>query len=346
MQPRFGDHELRDLGPMVVMATHHQGRGWSPPALTARDELRVSVAAGAVQHGLSVFEGLKAHRGQDGNVAIFRPAAHATRLRMGAARLGLPDPGEALFLQAVTMAVRAHEPLVPRAGGGALYLRPTLMAFDEALELRPARRHVLCVVAAQAAPPATAAQTLWVDDELVRAAPGGLLAAKTAANYAATLFGRERARRHGCDDALWLDGCWRRDVTEAGTTNVFALIDDTLVTPGLDGGHVLPGVTRDSCLALARAWQLPAEERLLSWSELQAAAARGRLREVFVVGTASGVVSIGEIGHSGGRLVPPETDLAQRLRGHLAAVHEARTDDALGWLSPVSGDKGWHSMAR
>jgi branched-chain amino acid aminotransferase len=328
----------RQLGPLLVMATHHQGRGWTEPRLTAREELRVGVAAGAVQYGLSVFEGLKAHRGPTGAVALFRPDAHARRLRTGVARLGLPDPGERLFLEVVAAAVRAHEQLVPRAGKGALYIRPTQMAFEESLGLRAATRHVLCALVSTAPPRAPQTLGLWVDEELMRVSPGGLAAAKTAANYASALFGRERARRHGYDDALWLDGRWGRYVTETGTMNVFAVIDDVLVTPALDG-HIMPGVTRACCIDLARSWQVPVEERPLSFDELQLASARGRLREIFAVGTTAGVVSVAEIGHPGGKLTLPaegrEQGLAHRLREELSALQEGRAADVHGWLTPV-----------
>jgi branched-chain amino acid aminotransferase len=332
--PAFG----RALGPLLVAVDHEQGRGWQQPRVALRADLGVGAAAGAVQYGLSVFEGLKAYRASDGAVRLFRPRAHAERLRASAARLCLPDLGEELFLLLVATAAGLQEDLVPAHRQGALYLRPTLMASEQALGLRAAERHLLVVLASPCSDPTPTPLRLWAEDELVRAVPGGLGAVKTGANYAASLFGGERARRRGYDDALWLDGRWHRDLGETGTMNVFAVIGDLVVTPALDG-TILPGVTRDSCLQLLRAWGIAVQERAIPFDELVGAAGRGTLRELFAVGTATRVRPIEEVGHRGGLIRPTGGLLAARLRQALADLQDGVAGDPFGWCQPIAGHR-------
>jgi branched-chain amino acid aminotransferase len=324
----------RYLGPLAVSAEHVLGGGWREPRTCQRVEVCIGPAAGAVQYGLSAFEGLKAYRDPQGEVQLFRARAHARRLRASAARLCLPDVAEELFLRMAARAVEVHQALVPASGRGSLYLRPTLLATEESVSFAPAERHLLCFVVAPSPPPDARPRRLWVEEEMARACPGGLGAAKTGAGYAASMFGRERARRHGCDDALWLDGRWRRDVTETGTMNLFAVLGGTVVTPALDGS-ILAGVTRDAVLALLRLWQIPVEERPLAMDELCAAARDGRLRELFGVGTTAHVVPVDGLCHRAEELRPRGGPLSERLAGALADIQEGRTDDPFGWREPL-----------
>jgi branched-chain amino acid aminotransferase len=210
------------------------------------------------------------------------------------------------------------------------------MATEQALGVRAAERHTLAVMVSPCPDPDLRPLRLWAEDELVRAAPGGLGAVKTAANYAAGLFGRERARRRGYDDVLWLDGRWHRDLAEIGTMNVFAVLGETVVTPALDG-TILAGVTRDCCLTLLRAWGLPVQERAIAFEELVVAEARGALGDVFGVGTAARLCPIEEIGHRGGVLRPRAGELAGQLRQALAAVQDGAVEDPFGWREQKRG---------
>jgi branched-chain amino acid aminotransferase len=328
--PGFG----RVLAPLVLAVEHEQGRGWQMPRVTSRADLGIGAAAGAIQYGFSVFEGLKAYRGPQGAVSLFRPRNHAQRLRASAARMTLPDVAEDAFVRMCATAVSLHEDLVPPHRRGSLYLRPTLLAVDQTLGVRAAERHMLVVLASPCPEPEATPLRLWAEDELVRAAPGGLGAVKTAANYAASLFGRERARRRGHDDVLWLDGRWHRYLAETGTMNVFVVLGDTVVTPPLDG-TILAGVTRDSCLSLLRSWGVCIEERELAFDEVVAAARRGSLREVFGVGTAARLCPVAEIAHREGVLRPRGGDVASRLRDALADVQDGIAPDPFQWRTPV-----------
>jgi branched-chain amino acid aminotransferase len=318
------------LGALAVSSEHRQGRGWQPARVLPRSEITLSVASAAIQGGLTAFEGLKAYRQPDGAIALFCAQAHARRLRASASRLSLADVDDRVFLDAVSRAVEAQASLVPAHGLGSLYLRPTLLAADQTLGLRCSSRHQLVVLVAPAAPPDGEPRRWWVEEELARGMPGGLAAVKCGANHAAALFGRERARRFGYDDALWLDGRLHRDVTQSGTMNLFAVLGDTVVTPPLDG-NVLPGVTRACCLTLLRQWRVSVQERPLAFSELLAADRAGQLRELFGTSTSAGVVSVEEIGYTQGRVRPSGGTLTGRLRDALIEMETGMTEDVHGW---------------
>jgi branched-chain amino acid aminotransferase len=326
------------LGVLAVATEHRQGRGWQPARMVARSEITLSIASAAIQGGLSAFEGLKAFRQPDGSIALFCGQAHARRLRASASRLSLADVEDRVFLGAVGRAVEAQASLVPAHGRGSLYLRPTLLAADQTLGLRCSSRHLLVVLAAPAARPDGGPRRWWVEEELARGIPGGLAAVKCGANHAAALFGRERARRFGYDDALWLDGRLRRDLTQSGTMNLFVALGDTVVTPPLDG-NVLPGVTRACCLTLLRQWQVPVQERALAFSELVAAARAGQLREMFGTSTTTGVVPVEEVGYTQGQLRPSGGTLTGRLREALIDLESGVADDVHEWREPLHVDQ-------
>lgn len=320
------------LGP--VLYSEHDGQAWQPPQTRQLQDLAMPLAGPALQYGLSVFEGLKAYRASDDTVHLFRPADHARRLHASARRLGLPPPPEALFLEMCAGLAWTLRHTIPAPGRGALYLRPTLFALDATLGLRPASRHGFAVIANPCLDPPWRSIRLWAEPELIRAAAGGLGAVKTAANYAAGLAGLVRARERGFDDVLWLDAAEHRWLAEAGSMNVFAEIDGTLVTPALDG-TLLAGVTRAHLLERAAAPGLAVVERAVSLDELARAARQGRLGSVFGTGTAARLVSIRQIGGADGVIEAGDDATARRLHALLRQDQERISDVGAPWSMRV-----------
>ena len=318
------------MAPFAVSAMHETGEGWSAPEVLPRAALGLELASGALQYGLSVFEGAKAYRTSDGGLHLFRAREHIARLQRSAARLCLPDIDEAALMKMLLRAVEVHRDWVPPAGRGSLYLRPTLFACEEGLGLRTASRHRLVVLASPASNPLCAPKRLWAERELIRAADGGLGAAKTAANYAASLLGAQRARLRGFDDALWLDAREHRYLGEAGAANLFVALDDRVLTPALDGS-ILAGITRDSVIALLREAGHRVEETFISLDDLQGWQQSGRLREVFGVGTAVRLFPVAEIAWGEASVRPSASVLSAWLVRRLAEVQEASSADWPQW---------------
>jgi branched-chain amino acid aminotransferase len=319
----------------LLVAEHVDGKGWQPARTVPRRAGDLPIASAAVQYGLSCFEGLKALRAPDGSVHLFRGDRHGARMVQSCERLCLPPMPAADFLTHVTAFVRANERHVPACGQGALYLRPTIAAVEEFLGVRPGKRHVFAVAATPVPKPAQQPLQLWIEREFVRAAPGGVGAAKTGGNYAAGLLGSERAKKRGLDQVVWLDAIERRWLAEAGVMNLFVVLGDEVATPPLDG-TILAGVTRDSCLQLLRAWGIKAVERRIALDELVAAQKRGLLREMFGTGTAACVVPIARMVGADEELKPPSGPVATRLRDAISAVQEGRAEDPYGWRQQVA----------
>jgi branched-chain amino acid aminotransferase len=328
----FTDHMLRQ----AYRAEH----GWGPARIEPYGPLALDPAAGALHYGQSVFDGLKAFRGADGGVRLFRPQAHFERLRRSAARLCMPAPDAEEALRSLRALVALDEAWVPRAPGTALYARPAIVATEGFLGVRPAREYLYFVILSPVGayyPEGLAPVKILVEDAQVRAVPGGLGAAKTGANYAAGLEAGERARRAGFSQVLWLDGREHRYLEEVGAMNLMLRFGDEVVTPPLSGS-ILPGVTRDSVLTLLHAWGVPVAERPVAIDDVLDAARAGTLREVWGTGTAAVISPVGELAYREERVVvngghPGE--LTQRLYEGLTAIQYARVPDPYGWTVPV-----------
>jgi len=321
------------LAPLLV-SCEHDGKTWTEPEVLPRERAAMAIACGGLQYGLSVFEGLKAFRGPEQGMHLFRPQDHARRLMASAQRLRLPEIPEDLFFKACRMAVRVHADFLPPHGRGALYLRPTLHADEESLGLKRASRHRFTVLVAACCDPPLKSLRMWAEPELIRAAAGGLGAAKTGANYAAGIGGLLRARERGYDDVIWLDAATHAWLGEAGTMNLFVQIGSQLRTPALDG-TILAGITRDSLLQLARSMGLDVAETPISLEELRAAAQRGEAGGAFGCGTASRIVLIREIGTPQGDIALPDNGLPQKLATRLKALQEGGGAEFPQWRVAV-----------
>jgi branched-chain amino acid aminotransferase len=328
----------------MASASWHADLGWSGMETVPHAPLVVDPAMVGLHYGQSVFEGLKAHR-VPGGVAVFRPDAHAARMRVSARRLMMPELPDAAFLAAVDAVVGADQDALPDDPDVSMYLRPIIFASERTLALRPAREYRFLLMAFLTEGYFGAGQrpvNVWVTTEFSRAAPGGTGAAKCAGNYAGSLMAQEAAREQGCDQVVWLDPVERRWVEEMGGMNLFFVLGSgaqaRLVTPPLNG-NLLPGVTRDSILRLAPGLGLAAEERMVSVEEWRRGCASGEITEVFACGTAARITAVGAVRSvDGGWTVGDGAvgAVTQRLFETLSGVQAGRLPDRHGWLRRVS----------
>jgi branched-chain amino acid aminotransferase len=313
-----------------------EGKGWHDARIGPFAPLSLSPATAALHYGQAIFEGLKAYRAPDGSALLFRPEANARRFAGSAARLSMPAVPEETFLAALEELVAVDRAWLPDAPGTSLYLRPFQLATEEYLGVRPAVEYLFGVIACPVGASfhgGAAPLTIWVSDDYTRAAPGGTGAAKCAGNYAASMAAHTQARDAGCDQVVFLDAVERRYVEELGGMNLFFVLDDgTLLTPPL-GGTILPGITRDSVMTLARDAGHRVVERSYTLDEWRADAADGRLREVFACGTAAVVTPVGTVRSAdgeftvGGAVTGPVTG---GLRTALTDIQYGRAADPYG----------------
>ncbi len=293
-----------------------------------------------LHYAQEIFEGLKAYRLSDGGVALFRPEQNARRFQASAERLAMPVLPEAAFLRSIEELIKADVAWAP-GGDGSLYLRPFMFASEAFLGVRPAAEYWYVVIASPVGAyfkGGKKAVTVWLSDDYTRAAPGGTGAAKCGGNYAASLLAQAEAIKHGCDQVVFLDAAERKWVEELGGMNVFLVFDDgSLQTPPL-GGTILPGVTRDAIITLAKAEGRTVREERFSYAQWKADAASGRLRESFACGTAAVVTPIGELrGVEGGFVIGNGGSgaVAEALRAKLVGIQRGEIADEFGWVRRV-----------
>lgn len=278
----FTDH-------MFIMDYSVDKGGWHDPQIVPYAAFEMNPAAACFHYAQAIFEGLKAYRDSEGRIRMFRTIANARRFNASAKRMCMPSIDEQFICKTIETIVKTEERWVPRKRGTSLYVRPFMIAIEPFLGVRPAKQYrfsiILSPVGAYYAEGFNPVR-IFVTDKYVRAVMGGVGEAKTAGNYAASLMASEEAKKAGFTQVLWLDGVERRNVEEVGTMNIFFVLNDTLVTPALSGS-ILPGITRDSVLTLARSWGMRVEERIISIDEVIEGAENGSLKECFGTGTAA-----------------------------------------------------------
>ena len=320
----------------MAHARWKQGEGWGDYGVIPYGSLSLSPAAAVFHYGQEVFEGIKAYRHEDGSVWTFRPEANAARLNRSARRLALPELPEELFLGSLRAQLEADRAWVPTGPGQSLYLRPFMFASEAFLGVRPARQVRYMVIASPAGNyfgGELKPVTIWVSREYARAGKGGMGAAKTGGNYAASLLPQLQAAAQGADQVVFLDQYNDDAIEELGGMNVFFVhADGRLVTPALTG-TILEGVTRSSILQLGRDMGLTVEERRVTLAEWAEGVRSGEITEVFACGTAAVVTPIGRlldgddvIESAGG------TDVTLKIRAELEGIQTGRVEDRHGWL--------------
>jgi branched-chain amino acid aminotransferase len=324
----------------MAIVDYESDRGWFDPRVVPYGPLSLDPAAAVLHYGQELFDGTKAFRGADGKIRLFRAERHAKRMHDGAARLCMPAIDEELFLEAVRALVRADRDWVPSSPGTSLYIRPTMVATEPFLGVRPSKRYIFFVIASPVSGyggDVFAPVKIWVEDKYVRAAVGGLGAVKSGANYVASLLAAEEAKARGYAQVLWTDASNHRYFEEVGTMNLVVRIGDEFITPPL-GGSILQGVTRDSIITLLRGWGLAVSERPISVDEILAAHRNGALREVFGCGTAAVITPVGELGWRGERIVingGQAGETARRLYEAVTDIQYGRAPDPHGWMSGI-----------
>ncbi len=316
------------------------GSTWHGARIVPWTQLSLQPSAAVLHYAQSIFEGLKAFRGTDGKLRTFRPERHAARFGRSADRICMPTLPPEQFIAAVDKLVRVDQAWVPSAPGASLYIRPTMIATEGFLGVRPAQTYTFFVIVGPVDAyyaEGFAPVRIWVEQTQVRAAPGGLGEAKTGANYAASLQAAELAKKKGYAQVLWLDAVERRFIEEVGTMNFFVRIGDEVITPPLEG-TILPGVTRESVITLLRARGVTVTERRIAIDELREAQRAGTLREVFGTGTAAVVSPVGVLGFADGDLIVADGqpgEFARTLHDEVVAIQRGDAPDRFGWMHDV-----------
>ncbi|KIM33901.1 hypothetical protein M408DRAFT_325470 [Serendipita vermifera MAFF 305830] len=294
-----------------------QSTGWQAPQIRPYGPLHLEPSSTVLHYAQTLFEGMKAYRDKTGKVTLFRPDMNMKRMNKSAARIALPTfDGDAL-LDCIKTLIRLDAHWIPQEVGHSLYIRPTLIGTQKAIGVNPPNEALLFVICSPVGPyypTGFKPVSLMATTEYVRAAPGGTGGYKLGANYAPGVVPQKEAAKLGYSQNLWLQGP-EHYLTEVGTMNLFVVLRKNdggveLVTPPLDD-VILPGVTRDSVLALARdhasgkqpiagmTGKLEVSERPITMKEVKEKAEAGNLLEVFGTGTAAIICPVNRIGYMG-----------------------------------------------
>lgn len=325
-----------------MLVQNYKDGVWGKAEIQPFGPFTLSPATVVFHYGQEIFEGFKAYRQPDGSICLFRPERNLERMNASAERLCMPQINVQAALADICKLIQQEQKHVP-SRPHTLYIRPCMIGTDTVIKVHPSPTCIFfvitCVVGDYFAGDDPRGVRLRTETEYVRAAPGGTGRAKCGGNYAASLAAQAHAARDGFDQVVWLDARERKYIEEMGGMNIMFLIDDTLVTPALDGGSILPGVTRESLIQLVRKQGRKVEERDVSVDELGAAFKAGRLKEVFACGTAAVVTPIRELIHKGEVLYRNSGDkpgeFTVQWRQQLMDIQYGTAPDPFGWRYPV-----------
>ncbi|MEQ9442173.1 MAG: branched-chain amino acid aminotransferase [Cyclobacteriaceae bacterium] len=313
------------------------GTQWGDLRIEPFENLSMSPAMSALHYGQSIFEGLKAYKSEAGEPLVFRPERNAARFNTSAVRMCMPELPEEIFMSGLRELVKLDQQWIPDRPGTSLYIRPYMIATDEYIGVRPSLTYRFMIFTGPVGAYYSKPVRVKVEKKFVRAADGGTGAAKTAGNYAASLYPAQLALQEGYDQLIWTDASEHEYIEEAGTMNIMLVIDDTLITPPTSGS-ILEGITRDSILTLARDWGMDVEVRKVSVSEIMQAIEQNRLQEAFGAGTAATVAHIQAIGNEGiDYELPPveERKFSNRVLKELDDIKYGRAADPHGWIMKI-----------
>ena len=315
-------------------------QGWHNPRIEPYSPINLDPSTMVLHYGQAIFEGLKAFNTESGGIQMFRPKENISRFNRSAHLLCIPELDEAFHFDVLKQLIDIERDWVPKAPGTSLYIRPTIIATDAYLGVRASHTYRFFIILSPVGayyPEGFNPVKIWVTKSHVRAVPGGMGEAKTPGNYAASLYAGEEATKNGYTQVLWLDGIERKYVEEVGSMNIFFVIDDEIITPMLNGS-ILPGITRDSVIALTKNWNLKFSEKKISIDEIIEAHDSGKLQEVFGTGTAAVISPVGELKY-GDRVITigdgKVGPMALKFFDAITDFQYGRVAGSMGWIEKV-----------
>jgi branched-chain amino acid aminotransferase len=311
-----------------------RGGVWQNLRISPYGYMQISPASPAIHYGQAIFEGLKAHRGQNDEVLVFRPYDNWKRMNVSAERMALAILPEEVFMEGMLTLLEIDREWVPREEGSSLYLRPFLFSADEYIGIRPSVDFAFMIVASPSGAYYSQPLKVKIETKYTRAVEGGTGYAKAAGNYASAIQPTKIAQEQGYHQLIWTDGKSHEYIEESGTMNLMFVIEDTLITPGLSDS-ILAGITRDSVLTIARHWGMKVEERKVSVKELVKALEKNTVKEAFGVGTAATIARIEIIGYEGSNYqLPPANPqgFADKVYVELDKIKRGVKNDPFNWI--------------
>ncbi|WP_026954304.1 branched-chain amino acid aminotransferase [Algoriphagus vanfongensis] len=311
---------------------------WSDLRIEPYAPLHLNPSNAALHYGQSIFEGLKAYKNENGEIIIFRADANWSRMNESAERMCMPSLPEEVFMEGLLQLLELDKAWVPSAKGASLYIRPFMFATDDYIGVKPSDTYKFIIFTCPVGNYYSKPVSVKVETKFTRATEGGTGAAKTAGNYAASLFPALQAQKAGYDQLLWTDGKSHSNIEESGTMNVMFKINGKIITAPTNTGTILKGITRNSVIQLAKDWDESLEERFLSVSELKSALEAGQVDEAFGTGTAATIAHIYKIHLDGKDYILPEKPadaFSHRVLAALDGIKYGTVADPHDWIIKI-----------
>ncbi len=324
----FTDHMLE--------ADYENGE-WKNVEIKPYQPLLIAPSLAAIHYGQSIFEGIKAYKGADGEAYIFRPEDNFKRFNISAERMQMPHVPEEIFMDGMKQLIAMDKAWIPSQKDHSLYIRPFMFSSDEMIGVRPSESYKFMIILSPTGPYYNAPMRLYVEEKYVRAVPGGVGYAKAAGNYGAAMYATAEAKKQGFDQVLWTDAFEHKYVQEAGTMNVVFIIGNKAITPDLGAGTILAGVTRNSVLTMLADMGLTVEERPISIDELMEAYKAGTFKEVFGTGTAATISLVKELKYKDFVMSfdTASWKIAPAVKKELTDIREGRAKDRHSWMVKI-----------
>jgi branched-chain amino acid aminotransferase len=320
-----------------MLVVDYEDGVWKTPQILPYQPLQLDPSLAAIHYGQSIFEGIKAYKDEVGNPQIFRPYDNFKRFNISAERMQMPVVPEEIFIEGLRLLIDIERNWIPDLPNHALYIRPFMFASDEAIGVKPSSKYKFLIILSPTGPYYATPMRIYVEEKYVRAVEGGFGFAKAAGNYAGALLASAEAHKLGFDQVLWMDAFEHKYVQECGTMNVFFIIGNKAITPGLESGTILEGVTRDSTIVLLKEMGYEVEERALRSDEIIEAYKVGDVNEIFGTGTAATISLIKELQYKNYNMKfdVEKWTIAPEVKRRMDAIKYGLEPDVRGWLYKV-----------
>ena len=320
-----------------MLEADYENGEWKNVEIKPYQPLLLEPSTAALHYGQAIFEGIKAYKDENGNAFIFRPFDNFQRFNISAERMQMPTVPEDIFMEGMRMLIELDKNWIPSMADHSLYIRPFMFSSDPVIGVKPSDTYKFMILLSPTGPYYNTPMKIYVEEKYTRAAPGGVGFSKNAGNYGASMLATALAKKAGYDQVLWTDAFEHKYLQEVGTMNVFFIVGDTAITPSLDQGTILAGITRDSAITVLQEMGLTIVERRITIDELIEFHKAGSLREVFGTGTAATISLIKELRYQE-YVMQFDTNswqIAPELKTRLNDIRYSRVVDTHGWMYKV-----------
>lgn len=321
----FTDHMLE--------ADYENGE-WKNVEIKPYQPLLLEPSLAALHYGQAIFEGIKAYKNDKDEAFIFRPYDNFKRFNKSAERMNMPIVPEEIFVEGMRQLIALDKNWIPAKKDHSLYIRPFMFSSDTILGVKPSETYKFIIILSPTGPYYANPMKILVEEQYTRAAPGGVGFSKNAGNYGGSMLAASLAKKNGFDQVLWTDAFEHKWLQEVGMMNVFFVINNIAITPSLEEGTILEGVTRASVIQGLQDMGIKVEERRINIDELVAAYKAGTLNEIFGTGTAAVVAPIKELNYKGFSMEfgPNNYKISGAIKNWLTEVREGKRDDKYNWM--------------